>query len=310
MIDKTSKIYVAGHTGLVGSAIERELSREGFSNVIVQTSSKLDLRNREDTLEFFEREKPEYVFLAAARVGGIKANLDFPATFLYDNLQIQMNVIDSARISNVKKLLNVSCCCAYPTACDQPIREEYLLTGVPEPTNEAFAIAKIAGIEMCQAYNKQYQTNFISAIPSNLYGFNDDFDPKFGHLVGQTMSLIHNAQKEGKDYITLGGTGRPIRDFVYSEDLANACLFLMNHDNPPEITNVGTGEGYTKKEVAERIKNIMGFKGTIIFDTSRPDGMLERVVSPEKLNSLGWKAKTSFEKGLRETYSWFLKNKA
>ncbi len=307
-MEKDSRIYIAGHKGLVGSAIMRRLEKEGYKNLVFRTSSELDLRNQEDSEKFFKKEKPEYVFIAAAKVGGIYPNVTYPAEFIYDNLQIQTNIINSSWKNNVKKLMYFGSCCAYPTESVQPIKEEYIHTGKLESTNEPFAIAKLAGISMCQAYNRQYGCNFISVIPSNLYGPNDNFHPRNSHMIGMAIGLIHRAKKENLKSVVFGGTGAPIRDWLYIDDLAEACLFLMKNYNSPKLINIGTGTGVSKKDVAYAIKDISGFNGKIIFDRNQPDGMMKRVLAVEKINCLGWKAKTNLEEGLRDTYDWFLKN--
>ena len=267
------------------------------------------MRNQKEVEDFFKKEKPEYVFMAAAKVGGIYANLTYPAEFIYNNLQIQTNVIHSSWKNNVKKLMYFGSCCAYPTESNELIKENSLLTGKLEPTNEAFAIAKIAGIKMCQAYNQQNFSNFISVIPANLFGPNDNFHPENSHMVGMAIKKIHHAKENNLKSVTFEGTGSPIRDWLYIEDLAEACLFLMQNYNSPEIINIGTGIGSSKKDIAYLIKEIVGFKGKIIFDKTKPDGMMKRILNIEKINSLGWNAKTSLEEGLKKTYQWFLKNK-
>jgi GDP-L-fucose synthase len=309
-MEKDSRIYIAGHTGLVGSSIEKLLKEQGYNNILVKNHKELDLTNQKNTEEFFSAEKPEYVFMAAAKVGGVHANMTYPAEFIYDNLQIQTNVIHSSWKNNVKKLMYFGSCCAYPTESPQPIKEEYLFAGKLEQTNEPFAVAKLAGIEMCQAYNNQYGYNFISVVPSNLYGPNDNFNPENSHMISMAMRKINDAKKNNSKSVFFSGTGSPIRDWLYAEDLADACLFLMNNYNSPEIINIGTGIGTSKKDITYMIKEIEKFNGEIIFDNhSRLDGMKKRVLDIEKINSLGWKAKTSLEEGLKKTYKWFLDNK-
>lgn len=306
-MEKESKIYIAGHRGLVGSALKRKLEFEGYKNILGVPSDELDLRNQKDTEEFFSRTKPDYVFLAAARVGGVHANMTYPANFIYDNLQIQNNVIHSAYKARVKKLMYFGSCCAYPTMCSQPIEEEDIMTGKLEPTNEPFAIAKLAGIGLCQAYNRQYGTNFISVMPSNLFGPRDDFDPKNSHVVGMAMRLMHEAKENGLESVTLSGTGAPVRDFLYVDDLADACHYLMQVYDDSDIINIGNGKesGITKKEIALAIKEVVGFQGEIIFDSSKPDGMMKRVLDTSKINKLGWRARTDTKEALRTTYDWF-----
>lgn len=307
-MEKDSRIYVAGHKGLVGSAIERLLKKEGYRNLITIGHNELDLRNQQETEEFFKWKKPEYVFMAAAKVGGITANINHPAEFILDNLQIQTNVINSSWKNNVKKLMYFGSCCAYPTESLQPIKEEYLHTGKLEPTNEPFAIAKLAGIGMCQAYNKQYGCNFISVIPSNLYGPNDNFHPKDSHMVSMAIRRINDAKKNSIKSVVFGGTGDPVRDWLYIDDLAESCLFLMEKYDFPEPINIGTGKGVSKKNITYAIKDISKYNGEIIFDSTYPDGMMKRVLDVSKINSLGWFAKTDLMAGLEKTYEWYLNN--
>jgi len=308
MISREARIYVAGHRGLVGSAIVRRLEGAGFPNLILRTSQELDLRDQARVKEFFEREKPEYVFLAAARVGGILANMTYPAHFIYDNLMIQSNVIHQAFKAEVKKLLFLGSSCIYPKFAPQPMKEEYLLTGPLEPTNEFYAIAKIAGIKMCQAYNRQYGTNFICATPTNLFGLNDNFDPDTSHVIPALIRKFHEAKVNGAKSVVVWGTGTPRREFLYVDDLADACLFLMENCDAQhaEIINVGTGEDITIKELAEMIKSIVDFNGEIIFDSSKPDGTPRKLLDISRIKKLGWSPKTSLEEGLRATYAYFL----
>ena len=308
MISREARIYVAGHRGLVGSAIVRRLKSAGFPNLILRTSQELDLRDQARVKEFFEREKPEYVFLAAARVGGILANMTYPAHFIYDNLMIQSNVIHQAFKAEVKKLLFLGSSCIYPKFAPQPMKEEYLLTGPLEPTNEFYAIAKIAGIKMCQAYNRQYGTNFICATPTNLFGLNDNFDPDTSHVIPALIRKFHEAKVNGAKSVVVWGTGTPRREFLYVDDLADACLFLMENCDAQhaEIINVGTGEDITIKELAEMIKSIVDFNGEIIFDSSKPDGTPRKLLDISRIKKLGWSPKTSLEEGLRATYAYFL----
>jgi len=308
MISREARIYVAGHRGLVGSAIVRRLEGAGFRNLILRTSQELDLRDQARVKEFFEREKPEYVFLAAARVGGILANMTYPAHFIYDNLMIQSNVIHQAFKTEVKKLLFLGSSCIYPKFAPQPMKEEYLLTGPLEPTNEPYAVAKIAGIKMCQAYNRQYGTNFICAMPTNLYGPNDNFDLETSHVIPALIRKFHEAKINGAKSVVVWGTGTPRREFLYVDDLADACLFLMENCDAQhaEIINVGTGEDITIKELAEMIKSIVGFNGEIVFDPSKPDGTPRKLLDIGRIKKLGWSPKTTLEEGLRATYSFFL----
>lgn len=301
-MEKNSKIYVAGHRGLVGSAIVRKLQKEGYQNLILRTSAQLDLRNQQAVKEFFEKEKPEYVFMAAAKVGGINANNTYPAEFLYDNLCIQNNVIHQSYKNGVKKLLFLGSSCIYPKNAPQPIKEEYLLSGYLEPTNEAYAIAKIAGIKMCQFYHKQYGCNFISAMPTNLYGPGDNYDLKNSHVLPALLRKFHEAKETGDAAVTVWGTGKPRREFLHADDLAEACLFLMEHYNDPAIINIGVGKDISIGEMAEMIKKIARFTGELVFDTSMPDGTFQKLLDVSKINALGWQPKISFEQGLKKTY--------
>lgn len=307
-MDKEAKIYVAGHKGLVGSAIVRKLKKEGYNNLIYRSSSELDLRRQEEVEHFFEEEKPEYVFLAAAKVGGIKANDTYSAEFIYDNIMIQSNVINSAYKNNVKKLLFLGSSCIYPKFAQQPMKEEYLLSGKLEPTNEAYAIAKIAGIKMCQHYNKQYGTNFISVMPTNLYGPNDNFDLETSHVLPALIRKFHEAKTNDKDEVVIWGTGKPKREFLHVDDLADAVLFLMNNYSGNEFFNVGVGKDIPIMELAELIKEIVGFKGKIVNDTSKPDGTPRKLLDVSKMNKLGWEAKIGLKEGIQSTYKWFIEN--
>ncbi|WP_339171893.1 GDP-L-fucose synthase [Anoxybacillus sp. FSL W8-1294] len=309
-MDKNAKIYVAGHRGLVGSAILRKLQADGYTNLVYKTSQELDLRDKNEVDKFFEEEKPEYVFLAAAKVGGIVANNEYPADFIRDNLMIQTNVIDAAYRNGVKKLLFLGSTCIYPKFAPQPLKEEYLLTGELEPTNEPYAIAKIAGIKMCQSYNRQYGTKYISVMPTNLYGPNDNFDLHTSHVLPALIRKFHEAKENNAPYVEVWGTGAPRREFLYSDDLADACVFLMNNYEGNEIVNVGVGEDISIKELAEKIKSIVGYQGEIKFDTTKPDGTPRKLVDVSKINALGWKASISLEEGLQKAYQWFLDNVA
>jgi GDP-L-fucose synthase len=289
-MEKRSKIYIAGHRGLVGSAIKRRLEQAGYSNLIYRTSGELDLRNQQAAAEFFQAEKPDYVFLAAAKVGGIHANNTYPAEFIYDNLSIQTNVIHSAYLYQVKKLLFLGSSCIYPKLAPQPMKEEHLLTSELEPTNEPYAIAKIAGIKMCHAYNRQYGTNFISVMPTNLYGPNDNFDLETSHVLPALMRKFHEAKIEDKPTVEVWGSGKPRREFLYVDDLADACVFLMENYTCKDIgafVNIGTGEDLTIKQLAEMIKRIVGYKGELVFNTEKPDDTPRKLLDVSKLHALG-----------------------
>jgi len=309
-MEKNAKIYVAGHRGLVGSAIVRNLESKGYTDIIVRTREELDLLDTKQVADFFSQEKPEYVFLAGAKVGGIKANEDYPADFIYQNLQIQNNIIHNAYKNNVKKLLFLGSSCIYPRDCTQPIKEEYLLTGPLEKTNEAYAIAKIAGIKMCQSYNKQYGTRFISVMPTNLYGPNDNFNLTSSHVLPALLRKFHDAKIHNEKEVVMWGTGSPMREFLYVDDLADACVHLMQNYVGDEIVNIGTGEDVAIRELAEIIKKIVGFQGEIVNDTTKPDGTPRKLLDVSKLHNLGWKHKTKLDEGIQTTYDWFLKNKA
>ncbi len=307
-MNKDSKIYVAGHKGLVGSAIVRNLKNRGFNNIITRTHSELDLTNQEQVRRFFEEEKPEYVFLAAARVGGIHANNTYPADFIYENLMIQNNVIKSAHDFKVKKLLFLGSTCIYPKMAKQPIKEEYLLTGALEETNEAYAVAKIAGLEMCKFFKRQYGDNFISCMPTNLYGPNDNFDLKNSHVLPALIRKFHEAKMNNSETVEIWGTGTPLREFLYVDDMADACVFLMENYNGEQHVNIGTGEEVSIRELAETVKDVVGFKGNLIFNTEMPDGTPRKLTTVEKLHGLGWKHKVSLNDGIKLAYEWFLGN--
>ena len=307
-MNKNSKIYVAGHTGLVGSAIVRFLQKEEYSNIVTRSSKELNLTNQKATFEFFQTEKPEYVFLAAAKVGGIKANNDFPAEFIFQNLAMETNIINSAYLSGVQKLLFLGSSCIYPRECPQPIKEEYFMTGPLEETNKAYAVAKIAGITMCQAYNKQYGTSFISAMPTNLYGPNDNFDLDSSHVLPALLRKFHDAKTSGAKEVVMWGTGSPMREFLHVDDLAGACVFLMNNYADSEIINIGTGNDLSILELAKLIKKIVGFEGEITNDTTKPDGTPKKLLDVSKIHRLGWKHRIELNEGIRSTYEWFLKD--
>lgn len=307
-MEKKSKIFVAGSRGMVGSAIVRELQKQGYSNIITKTRSELDLLDQAKVREFFEKEKPEYVFLAAAKVGGIEANRSQLGAFAYENMQIQNNVIHSSYLNKVKRLIFLGSSCIYPRLAPQPIKEEYLLTGALEPTNYGYAIAKIAGLKMCEAYRAQYGCDFVPVMPTNLYGINDNFDLTGSHVLPALMRKFHEAKMAGKPSVEVWGTGNPKRELLYVDDLAEACVFIMNNEKATELMNVGTGEDSTIKELAELVKKTVGFTGEIKFDTSKPDGAPRKCLDVSKINALGWKAKTSLEDGLKTVYQWYLQN--
>jgi GDP-L-fucose synthase len=304
-----SKIYVAGHQGLVGSALLRTLAQKGFTHIVCKEKEDLDLRNQLAVQEFFAKVRPEYIFLAAAKVGGIKANMDYPAQFIYDNLLISAHVIDAAFKYGIKKLLFLGSSCIYPRECQQPIKEDYLLTSQLEKSNEPYAIAKIAGIKMCQAYNMQYGTNFISCMPTNLYGPHDNFDLETSHVIPALISKFYTAYITNAKEVVVWGSGTQAREFLYVDDAADACLFLMHNYDQHEIINIGTGSDITMYELAHLIKDIIGFKGKIIFDITKPDGTQKKLLDICKLSALGWKAKTSLDDGIKKTIHWFIENK-
>lgn len=305
---KESKIFVAGHRGLVGSAIVRNLKEKEFKNIIVRTHNELDLTNQIEVRKFFEKEKPEYVFLAAAKVGGINANNTYPADFIYENLMIQNNVIKASHDFKVKKLLFLGSTCIYPKMAPQPIKEEYLLTGSLEETNEAYAIAKISGLEMCKFFKRQYGDNFISCMPTNLYGPNDNFDLKNSHVLPALLRKFHEAKINNKETVEIWGTGTPLREFLYVDDMADACVFLMENYDGEQHVNIGTGEEVSIKQLAETIQRVVGFKGKLVFNTEMPDGTPRKLTTVEKLNRLGWKHKVNLEEGIKLAYGWFLEN--
>lgn len=307
-MNKDSKIYVAGHRGLVGSAIVRNLQSKGYTNIITRRHSELDLTDQQAVRRFFEEEKPEYVFLAAAKVGGIHANNTYPADFIYNNLMIECNVIKAAHDYNVKKLLFLGSSCIYPKMAPQPIKEEYLLSGYLEPTNEAYAIAKIAGLKMCQYFKKQYGDNFISCMPTNLYGPNDNFDLQNSHVLPALIRKFHEAKVENKPYVEVWGTGTPRREFLYVDDMADACVFLMENYDGDETVNIGTGEDVTIRELAKIVKEVVGFDGELKFDTSKPDGTPRKLLDVSKLNKLGWKYRVSLKEGIIKSYEWYKTN--
>ncbi|MBK6633186.1 MAG: GDP-L-fucose synthase [Chitinophagaceae bacterium] len=303
---ETDKIYIAGHNGMVGSAIVRALKTRGFENLVYRTSAELDLRKQQDVERFFNEEKPDFVFLAAAKVGGIIANNTYRADFLYDNLMIVSNIIHAAYKNNVKKLLFLGSSCIYPKLAEQPIRESSLLTGPLEYTNEPYAIAKIAGIKLCETYRDQYGANFISVMPTNLYGINDNYHPENSHVLPSLIRRLHEAKVSGSKEVVIWGTGNPRREFLYADDLADACLFLMETYNEKEIINIGCGEDLTIKELATLVKSVTGYEGDFIFDTSKPDGTPRKLLDVSKLSALGWHYKTSLVAGMNIAYQDFL----
>jgi len=308
IMDKKSKIYLAGHRGLVGSALKRKLELKGYSNLIFRTHGELDLTNQQAVNEFFEREKPEYVFLAAAKVGGILANNTYPAEFIYENLMIEANIIHASYRYGVKKLLFLGSSCIYPKLAPQPLKEKYLLTGPLEETNEAYAVAKIAGIRLCKHYNQQYGTNFISVMPTNLYGPNDNFDLETSHVMPALIRKFHEAKVKNEPEVVIWGTGKPFREFLHVDDMADACVYLMenfNTDDIGEFVNIGVGKDITIGELAELIKEIVEFEGAIRKDISKPDGTPQKLLDITKLSSLGWKAKILLKDGIEQTYEWY-----
>ena len=305
------KVYIAGHKGLVGSAIDRVLTKNGYNNILRKTHSELDLRNKEDVFNFFDKEKPQWVFLSAAKVGGIYANNTYPVDFLLYNLQIQNNIIEASYKYNVEKLMFLGSSCIYPKECPQPIKEEYLLSGYLESTNRPYALAKIAGIELCDAYNRQYNTDYIAVMPCNLYGINDNYHPENAHVMPMLIRRFHEAKINNLKETTIWGSGTPLREFMFSDDLAEACLYLMenkSHGDIGKFINIGSGKEVTIKELAELIKKVIGFEGEIKLDSSKPDGTMRKLLDVSKINSLGWKYKTELEEGLKIAYNDFLKN--
>lgn len=305
-MNKDAKIYIAGHRGMVGSAILRKLTKEGYSNLIFKSSSELDLRNQAAVESFFNLEKPEYVFLAAAKVGGIVANNTYRADFLYENLAIQNNIIHAAHLHQAKKLMFLGSSCIYPKLAPQPLQEESLLTGLLEQTNEPYAIAKIAGIKMCEAYRSQYGCNFISVMPTNLYGYNDNYHPQNSHVLPALIRKFHEAKLNHSAHVEIWGTGTPLREFLFADDLADACYFLMQNYNEAGFLNVGVGHDISIKDLALLIKEIIGFEGEIVFDSSKPDGTPRKLMDVSKLSALGWKYQTALADGIRLAYADFL----
>jgi len=304
-VEKNAKIYIAGHRGMVGSAIHRKLVKEGYENIVTKTSSELDLRNQTAVDEFFLKEKPDYVFLAAAKVGGIVANNTYRADFLYENLAIQNNVIHNAYTNGVKKLMFLGSSCIYPKLAPQPLKEDYLLTGTLEHTNEPYAIAKIAGIKMCDAYRDQYGCNFVSVMPTNLYGYNDNYHPQNSHVLPALIRKVHEAKINGDAEIVVWGSGAPMREFLFADDLADACYFLMENYNEPNLINIGTGHDLTIKDLALLIKDVLGYEGNLVFDTSKPDGTPRKLMDVSKLHNLGWKHQVELREGIALAYQDF-----
>lgn len=304
-MDIHSKIYIAGHRGMVGSAIQRNLIERGFTNIVTLTSKELDLRNQADTETFFNQEKPEYVFLAAAKVGGIQANNTLRADFIYENLMVQNNIIHAAYKTSVKKLMFLGSSCIYPKFAKQPLKEEYLLTGELEQTNEPYAIAKIAGIKMCESYHRQYGCNFISVMPTNLYGQNDNYDLNNSHVLPALIRKIHDAKESKSANVTIWGTGTPMREFMHANDMADACVYLMQNYNEEKFVNIGTGVDISIKDLALLVKKIACFEGELVFDTSKPDGTPRKLMDVSYLHSLGWKHKIQLEAGIKLVYEEF-----
>lgn len=305
-MEKNAKIYVAGHRGMVGSAIYRKLVKEGYTNLLTRTSSELDLRNQQAVTDFFEAEKPEYVFLAAAKVGGIVANNTYRADFLFENLSIQNNVIHQSYKTGVKKLMFLGSSCIYPKLAPQPLREEYLLTGLLEETNEPYAIAKISGIKMCDAYRAQYNCNFISVMPTNLYGYNDNYHPQNSHVLPALIRKFHEAKENGSAEVIIWGSGSPLREFLFADDLAEACYFLMQNYNDGGFLNIGTGHDLSIKDLALLVKKVIGFEGELTFDSSKPDGTPRKLMDVSRLHDLGWKHHIELEEGIQLAYQDFL----
>ena len=306
-MERDSKIYVAGHKGLVGSAIVRNLNSKGFRNIITRTHQQLDLIDQQQTRKFFSEKRPDYVFLAAAKVGGINANATCPADFIYQNIQIQNNVIHYAHEYKVKKLMFLGSSCIYPRTCPQPIKEEYLLSGYLEPTNEAYAIAKISGLKMCQFYKKQYGDNFISCMPTNLYGPNDNFDLETSHVLPAMIRKFHEAKTNNIPYVEIWGSGKPLREFLHVDDMADACVFLMDNYDGEEHVNIGTGEEISISELARLIGAIVGYEGEILFNTQKPDGTPRKLTDASKLHEIGWRHSIKLKDGIRQTYEWYVK---
>lgn len=309
-MEKTAKIYVAGHTGLVGAAVTRRLQNEGYNNLVLRSHAELDLMEQSAVANFFMDEKPEYVIDSAAKVGGIKANMTYPAEFLYENLQIQNNLIWSAKEAGVKKFLFLGSSCIYPRECAQPMKEEYFMEGKPEPTNEAYAYAKISGMKLCEYIYDEFKMNFTSCMPTNIYGENDNFDPETSHVIPSLIRRMHEAKIGNASNVVIWGTGVSRREFLHVDDLADAIVWLVQNYNKRQFLNIGTGEDISIKELAETIKHLVGYKGRLIFDATKPDGMPKKLLDVSKLHETGWHHRISFEAGLKRTYDWYLENVA
>ena len=307
-MNRHDRIYIAGHRGLVGSAVHRRLLADGFDNLVLRTSRELDLRDQQAVERFFAAEKPDHVFLAAAKVGGILANDTYPAEFIYDNLMMEANVIHSSYRHGVRKLLALGSTCIYPKLAPQPLKEAYLLSGPLEPTNEWYAVAKIAGIKMCEAYRRQYGCRFFAAMPTNLYGPGDNFDLEKSHALPAMIRKFHEAKERGDDSVVLWGSGKPMREFLHVDDLADACLFLMDRYEGPGIINIGVGKDISIADLAARVSDVVGFRGRIVYDATKPDGTPRKLVDITKLQALGWRARVELHEGIQTTYDWFLEN--
>ncbi|MFA9378172.1 MAG: GDP-L-fucose synthase family protein [Lachnotalea sp.] len=307
-MEKNSKIYVAGHRGMVGSAIVRNLKMQGFSNIVMRSSSELDLRRQVQVEQFFKKEQVEYVFLAAAKVGGIMANSQYPADFMYDNMILEMNVIKSAYENKVKKLMFLGSSCIYPRLAPQPMKESCLLTSELEQTNEAYALSKISGLKYCEYLNRQYKTDYISVMPTNLYGIKDNYHPQNSHVMPALIQRLHLAKQNSEPTVTIWGSGKPLREFLYADDLADACIYLMNHYSGNETVNIGTGKEISIGELAEMIKEIVGYQGKIVYDQTKPDGTPRKLLDVSKLENLGWKYKTKIYEGIQLAYADYLNN--
>ncbi|MCL5875723.1 MAG: GDP-L-fucose synthase [Candidatus Dependentiae bacterium] len=307
-MEPSSKIYVAGHRGLVGSALVRALIKDGYTNLLARSSQELDLRDQKAVNDFFEQERPEYVFLAAAKVGGIQANISYPASFIYDNLEIQVNVISAAYKYGVKKLLFLGSSCIYPRLCPQPMNEDYLLSGLLEPTNEYYALAKLAGIKLCEAFNKQHKTQFISCLPTNLFGPNDNFDLETAHALPALIAKMHTAKINNLPEVEVWGTGSALREWLYVDDLAQACLLLMKEYTGNSPVNIGLGHDITMRDLAYKIKDIVGYQGKLVFNTNKPDGMPQKLLNVNKINALGWSPETHLDDAIRLTYQWYVEH--